>query len=136
MVDVKELRIGNWVYYLGCRAKINSISVSSSCGYVSTFSSGIVTQNQIEPIPLTEDLILKCGFTESYSDSKGYIYSINGVKFLRCFFDIPSFFIETEEDDDLFNRPIDNLHQLQNIYYALIGQELEVEFKRNNYGKK
>lgn len=133
MVDVRELKIGNYVYLQNSKTpyKITEIGYSE-IEYpryeASGISSGAVFRTYVEnlnPIPLTEGLLLKCGFTESHSDSKGYIYSINGVDFLRHFFDTPSFFIETKEED-LFNNPIDNLHQLQNLYFDLIGQELDV----------
>ena len=73
----------------------------------------------LEPILLTEELLLKCGFTELYSDSKGYIYSVNNIEFIRSYFDTPSYFIKTNEENVLFEKPITYLHQLQNIYFAL-----------------
>lgn len=69
---------------------------------------------------------MKCGFTELYSDSKGYIYSVNNIEFIRSYFDTPSYFIKTNEENVLFEKPITYLHQLQNIYFALIGEELKV----------
>lgn len=137
MIDVRELKIGDFVYLQKSKTPYQITELGySEIEYPRYEASGISTEavfrtyiENLYPIPLTEELLLSCGFTESYSDSKGYVYSINGVNFLRCFFDIPSFFIETEEDDDLFNRPIENLHQLQNIYFVLTGKELEVKFQ-------
>ena len=130
MIDVKELRIDNLVM---CKNEICRINMINR-GEVSAIDSDSVKEcfaceimsDRLYPITLTEELILKCGFEELYSDSKGYVYDINGVKFLRCYFDTPSFFIETDENSELFDKPINNLHQLQNIYYYLTGKELEV----------
>lgn len=125
MIDAKELRIGN---YIQLRDKLVMVrGIPNVHKLLIPGEQYAVEVDEFDPIPLTEELLLKCGFTEAYSDSKGYIYSINEVNFLRCFFDIPYIFIETEEDEDLFNRPIENLHQLQNIYFDLTGKELEVE---------
>lgn len=134
MIDVKELRIDNLVMCKNEICRINMIN-RGDVVEVSTIDSDSVKEcfvceimsDRLYPIILTEELLLKCGITEAYSDSKGYIYSINEVKFLRCFFDIPSFFIETKGDDDLFNRPIESLHQLQNLYFDLTGKDLDVE---------
>lgn len=133
MIDVKELRIGNLVICKNEICRINMIN-RGDVVEVSTIDSDSVKEclaceimsDRLYPITLTEELILKCGFEELYSDSKGYVYDINGVKFLRCYFDTPSFFIETDEDNKLFDKPIDNLHQLQNLYFDLTGKELEV----------
>ena len=129
MIDVKELRIGNYVF------PKNDSGKESVIGEIFAINDYLVSikgnHNQydyhlLEPIPLTEELLLKCGFTELYSDSKGYIYSVNNIEFIRSYFDTPSYFIKTNEENVLFEKPIIYLQQLQNIYFALIGKELEV----------
>lgn len=125
MIDAKELRIGNYIQLRDKHVMVGGIP--NMYKLLIPGEQYAVEVEEFDPIPLTEELLLKCGITEAYSDSKGYIYSINEVKFLRCFFDIPSFFIETKGDDDLFNRPIESLHQLQNLYFDLTGKDLDVE---------
>lgn len=126
MIDVKELRLGSYIYDENLYPQ--QVSEITNFNRVCFGSNRIVEDLQnCTPIPLTEELLLKCGFEELYSDSKGYIYGINGVKFLRCYFDTPSFSIETDENSELFDKPIDNLHQLQNLYFALTGKELKIE---------
>lgn len=125
MIDAKELRIGNYIQLRDKHVMVGGIP--NMYKLLIPGEQYAVEVEEFDPIPLTEELLLKCGITEAYSDSKGYIYSINEVKFLRCFFDIPSFFIETKGDDDLFNMPIESLHQLQNLYFDLTGKDLEVE---------
>lgn len=123
MVDAKELRIGNWVSYLGSNTQINSISIGEPCGYVSTFKSGIIIQNQIEPISLTEDLLLKCGFEEKQwgDEDDPPVFYKNGLTISCKTWGKDSFYLNSYDIDVTF------LHQLQNIYYALTGKELEVE---------
>lgn len=120
MVNIEELRIGNWVKYLEDNTQINSISIGEKCGYVSTFKSGVVTQNQIDPIPITEECLLKCGFScldDIYEHGDVEITNIDG-KFLltyNCY------------EYVIAKKPIENLHQLQNLYFSLTGKELEVK---------
>lgn len=80
MIDVKELRIGNYVF------PKNDSGKESVIGEVFAINNYLVSvkgnHNQydyhlLEPIPLTEELLLKCGFTELYSDQRAiYIVSI------------------------------------------------------------
>lgn len=123
MTVVRELRIGNWVSYLGINTQINSISIGESCGYVSTFKSGVVTQNQIEPIHLTEELLLKCGFEKEQwgdEDEPPCFYN-NGVVIDCKTWDMNSFYLSGYDID------VTSLHKLQNIYFCLTGNELDVK---------
>lgn len=73
--------------------------------------------NDIEPIPLTEEILLKCGFNfwggiTSYCDREDFW----SIKMEDGRFEIE--YVELE---------IKHLHQLQNLYFALTGKELEIE---------
>lgn len=126
MVNIEGLRIGNWVSYLGVNTQINSISIKEYVGYVSTFKSVVVTQNQIEPIPLTEELLLKCGFTKEY-----YGFYCDGMEL-----SYGRFLCNNDADKDKLFLSINNaeykisevslkyLHQLQNMYLDLTGKKL------------
>jgi len=142
MVDVKELRIGNWVSYLGNNTRTNSISVGDNGGYVSTFRTGAITQNQIEPISLTEELLLKCGFEwdKAYKAFRSesfcpLICKNDGTDYWRIDTSKEGYhqeydnklYLTSEKEYTVSDKPIEYLHQLQNIYYALTGKELEVE---------
>lgn len=78
-----------------------------------------------EPVPLTEELLLKCGF-----NIECYEYCIKEQRL----FAIEDFWILHNCHNDFYGvmcsnkvvRKIEHLHQLQNIYYALTGEELEV----------
>ena len=85
------------------------------------------TDDRVKPIPLTEELLLKCGFRGSYSNElyinikKGTnLYSL-GYNFIenRCYLDVDFTFIDLDNE-------IKYLHQLQNLYFVLTGEELKI----------
>ena len=70
MVDVRELKIGNYVYLQNSKTpyKITEIGYSE-IEYPKYEASGISSEavfriyvENLNPIPLTEELLLKCGF--------------------------------------------------------------------------
>lgn len=77
-----------------------------------------------EPIPLTEEILLKCGFKWSIyhqahsNDSDSFDYVIDICKeFCRV--------IKYRRNGDVLIH-IKYLHQLQNLYWCLCGEELEI----------
>ncbi len=101
-MEAKELRIGNWVSYKGNLVKW---SRSDFCDNVAIRLSS--------PIPLTEDWLKEFGFIEfnrTFWDRDDF-YAVNMQQgYYRC---------EYLETDILY------VHQLQNIYHAISGKELE-----------
>ena len=130
MVDIKELRIGNYLRYtdtkeIGFVVSINYDDESMKDNFIGIDKretcEGInfLTESRIsnfEPILITPELIQKCGFTHLVNRD---VYILNGF----CF--------EFREGEPiLLNRRLDNLkylHQLQNLYFVLMEEELRVE---------
>lgn len=87
--------------------------------------------DEFEPIPLTAEWLERFGFKEERRDSWG-IYDEFG-------FSIPDFEIERNNSGELrlsvnvgeyhIGKPIEYVHQLQNLYFALTGQELVIKEK-------
>lgn len=75
-----------------------------------------------EPIKLTEELLLKCGFFYD-CDSDTYKISDCTLQIDLSDFEIPEAIVFGES-----LRYIKYLHQMQNLYYALCGKELEIKF--------
>jgi len=121
-----ELRIGNWVEIQGIQSKIILVDTEGCIcenEYCEDFENNNITQN-LQPIPLTEEWLERFGF-----DSVALGYEIDD-RFIT---------LRPEEDEnggfDLFimianiEQPmyityIDYVHQLQNLYFALTGEEL------------
>lgn len=88
--------------------------------------------DEIHPIPLTEEILLKCGFERNMPEDTFIIYnsfefdikSVNGINgqiqlFVFNYGGIGAL------SDSLCH--IKYLHQLQNLYFTLVGIELEIE---------
>lgn len=126
MIKASELRIRNLVFdnYSGVM-EVSSINE----GYVSLrknqkLPEGRYDISSIEPIPLTEEWLIKFGFslTISNRDSGYKQYEINKNGF-DILFSIecncsPECFVENIGIDILY------VHQLQNLYSCLTGEEL------------
>jgi hypothetical protein len=117
MIKPNELRIGNWIeirnekmlpYYY----PVSGHDISTIDDYGEGFEGGNY------PIPLTPELLEKCGFKHHHSSAyytlgKFEIYEENGAFYY-----------------DLFRMrvvKIAYLHKLQNLYFELYDKELEIK---------
>lgn len=151
MIKANELRIGNWIlypkYWGDKPIRVTGISVldrtddssgiyeeylyllgndfltDSNFDEFIDYKNGVLSPMKAEPIPLTEDILLKCGFEYKAKsklgvDSFGEIFiADNGI----CH-------ISDERDTNYsFMAKCEYLHQLQNLYFALTGEELNVK---------
>lgn len=114
MIKANELMIGNIVLNQGKPFRI----------------SGIAEENRMEGfegIPLTPDVLAKCGFVKGPRQSGGYCGYSNGVIKLddHCTFGL----YDGRMDDagtKFYGPPLDYLHHLQNLFFALTGEELKI----------
>lgn len=88
----------------------------------------------ISSIVITEELLLKCGFDRTTYITKGIEIEITYYKLkniviylLHDFFEIE--IITPDGQFNLYKSFEKHLHQLQNLFFALTGQELEVEVR-------
>lgn len=115
MIKANELRIGNWIRVFGGYAKVKLIP----------------SELPIEPIPLTPEILEKCGFVEDRGNywvdlMTHYLELINKLQgWFPVYAQTPELSSEAEQRV-LLNR-IDYLHQLQNLFFALTGTELNID---------
>lgn len=129
VMDVKELRIGNWIeeYF------VNSVVISVTSEHygdgqirlahsVENYPRNIVQARVCNPIPLTKEWFENFGFKYYKGNSRGYYVMRYGnrVKF-RFIKHHDCYMI------DGHNAKIKYVHQLQNLYFALTGEELEIQ---------
>ena len=126
-MNPKELRIGNLVK---CDGRIFEIyCTDKEYPYLNTeeFGVGVVEWDDIEGVPMTEDILLKVGFVKH---DRGYISGVHNTLFsglMKLKFDhmLQSFVFSVGEYSDITR--VQYLHQLQNLYFALTGEELNTE---------
>ncbi len=113
MINKQELRLNNWVQYNGEYCKINSLTNHYSEIANKEDKFVITSHIALTPIPLTEDILLKCGFEKALNGwwDKDEIFSYRDGYFG----------FGTNR-----HTKIDYLHQLQNLYFALTGEELKI----------
>ena len=119
-MKANELRIGNWVM---------SDPQKPYKWVMCDFSEWYEDHNSHEygdhtyPIPLTEDWLKKFGF-ETH-DHHDYFIDISKIGEIHSWFSIFSgdeFYYINE-----FDVKISYVHQLQNLYFALTGEELKID---------
>jgi len=137
-MDVRELRIGNLVKSGDFEVVVESI-YDKSISYTNNWGDKSVSFD-FEPIPLTEEWLLKFGFRGDSTDegvkvglslfresnSTKYISTL--LKYINTASPIT---ITFRNDSDCiyldYNTKLSDckhVHQLQNLYFALTGQEL------------
>lgn len=129
MIQANELRIGNYVneYYWNNIKNCYSLELIKIKGIYETHivcnEEDAYNLSELKPIPLTEEILFKCGFVEEYEDEEDNSYFVNSsVEIMKVLFK-QEFFLENIDNISL---KIKYLHQLQNLYFALIGKELEI----------
>jgi hypothetical protein len=119
MITANELRIGNYVYLKWSNEyrKTNILDIKDIA------ENKDYIQEQVEPIPLTPDLLLKSGFTKGELLPSGHTIFANNQYSSFAVCQTPGGYFLT---DYVYDVKIYSLHHLQNLYYCLIGQELQI----------
>lgn len=115
-MNCKELRVGNYVY---CKGIIDEVLGIGDNDYYTEKHYHGVRDEDLTPIPLTDKILLKCGF--KIGKENNYILhdliEIVETDYGNTFF-LMSNFIKSD---------VKYLHQLQNLYFALTNKELNYE---------
>lgn len=118
-LSAQELRIGNYIN-LDYPVSEDSKLVIVDIFHINEISKG---QDKFKPIPLTEEWLLKFGFKEGVLENGNYKITIS-------FYDIWRFRYQEKEgygDADCYLENYWSVHELQNLYFALCGEELNLK---------
>jgi hypothetical protein len=127
-MDSKELRLGNLFQDKYTKQVIEVMELSKE---KILFSGNFKGKWQAEPIPLTEEWLVKFGFENRYLShlvlkEEYYCYCYNKVKGLYI-----QVFVYDEKDKvvdaEYLTPTINYVHELQNLYYALTKKELTIK---------
>tara|TARA_R110000803_G_scaffold121456_1_gene189570 strand:- start:214 stop:630 length:417 start_codon:yes stop_codon:yes gene_type:complete len=138
-MKAKELRIGNLVH-----SKADTVIMMSGWElYNMTVNENTNSETFLKPIPLTEEWLLKFGFDKpckyDWYNKRYNTTCIEANEEMTVSWNIKSkrlsIFDSMEETDmvNILSHPIycaqdlDYVHQLQNLYFALTGEELEIK---------
>lgn len=142
MIYIRELRVGNLVKFMSKIAKVKGVfyktNKNTSLPVLIIDNDGVfheLSECAICPIKLTQDVLIECGFSESLVhndvlfktvidgcaslsfDLKTNILSLNAFKLLK----------DGEYEKGKINLShIITLHQLQNLYFILTGNDLSI----------
>lgn len=133
MINKTEIRLGNWVIENkngnDCYAQIEGIKLvdaeNTNCIIETQYQTTPI--EYISPIPLTEEILLKCGFENIYKSE--YRNKFDHNKLLYIGYDFSLCEDKSMEGFRYYGKYISHikyLHQLQNLYWCLCGEELEI----------
>lgn len=133
-MKASELRLGNFIQdKFGVTDVVRELN-----NLISDRVNVDIYDDYFSPIPLTEDWLVKFGFSGNEMIAEGLIngYSLKYIdygEFSNKFVIVQAsegYYLAEDGDFELFvypsSRPFRFLHQLQNLYFALTGQELTI----------
>ena len=119
-IKANELRVNNIVLVKG---KIDTLHRVGDNDYISENYGHGIDNVDLEPIPLTEEILLKCDLTPFGTEKilwgcndfyiriiKNYVYKV----------EVKGYYM-------YLNYKLEHLHQLQNLYFALTNEELNIK---------
>lgn len=129
MIQPNELRLGNYVSQLGAVCQVVAVSAKiNDSVYISqlgdTRSEGF-TPESIDPIPLSDEWLAKFGFDDD--GFRQYTLLNWGVKVVESLASKGSWIIYQgflRQFQEI--AEVQYIHQLQNLYFALTGEELKL----------
>ena len=124
-----ELKIGNWVYNSTTRNNMQVYPMMIPQLYNIEKERGSLKDSNINPITLSEEILLKCGFEKD--DTGVDMFDQDYHEWCQKEFPIIGVLCQNETKEYLFDENTDTLrirylHQLQNLYFSLTQKELEV----------
>lgn len=143
----QDLRIGNFIEYHSFEGDGGFYEIEQICkdsegfkGYYIVFRNGsfkvsieeneLIQDRMIQPIPLTEEWLLKFGFEKDGTMSGCYNYEFENIRILKSFINKDSDYSVCPigvSPSTLSIAKLKHVHQLQNLYHALTGEELTIQ---------
>ena len=131
-MEATELRIGNLVYNDRVTNSITAINTHSVTLLTPQGNEISASLELIKPIPLTSEWLEKFGFDPAYHKLTGEHshlptrYNLNGFQIYIQYYhgSEETCYYELEMNPAI---EIKHIHQIQNIYFALTGEELTIK---------
>jgi hypothetical protein len=123
MIDTKELRIGNLLAPLGFDVSTCIVTGVSNDGIFVDGVPGmrLLDYSEVEPITITPEWLERLGFEKIEHRIEGTIYKKNWLRFT-------GYGAVTDwRGGAISSEHVIYIHQLQNLYHALTGEELTIK---------
>jgi len=135
MIDKRELRIGNYVFYELTFHVITGIMEHTIMHAWMAGGSGPIgagyytTEEELEPIPLDEDWLIRLGFTKKGEDKWQWVSAFCKDTNISIILDNGQFYILFDTLDPMCPReePVHTVHNLQNIFIDIDNKYLTWE---------
>jgi hypothetical protein len=114
MIHANDLRIGNWVAFKGLW--IAEVEKFTAVSITIRGNKGFFDIESFEGIELCDDVFKNAGFVHSFVNENWETYRLDRIEFSKM-----------KDGYGYDIAKIKHLHQLQNLYYALTGQELNIQ---------
>jgi len=129
MVKANELRIGNKIKVYNDVATVDGVDSTTiyTTGYFDDerlLGNCDCSFETAQPIPLTPEILEKCGF--QLAPQRISIYEKGLLRLWLGHTGCIAYLINKDTRESHYIRDIQHLHQLQNVYYALTGEELSI----------
>lgn len=126
MIKSNELRIGNICLRKNKHTEIETIHEFTASCILDISSNGINSSFIYEPIPLTEEILLKCGFKKSNDLDNFYHLEVLN-QWTRIYFNPKHKVCALSVHHHEIMIKIQYLHQLQNLIFSLTQKELTIQ---------
>jgi hypothetical protein len=131
-MEARELRIGNYIQHFDNIIKVDTIKKDPAYYLVyGYFLNGHTSAgNQIDaftPIPLTKEWLLKFGFKKREGNNFCWDLGSFTIGWYGNCYATWVIILQQENNDLRFHSQIKFIHQLQNLYFALTGEELIIK---------
>lgn len=136
MIPIQDLRVGNvfWEDYGGYKIvtgiSCNNVGLAPNSVLGRAINGAISGQfscEHIQGVPISEDILIACGFEKDDEEGGSWLSKDNGVPF---FFRMKIYFLNNKYRwfiNHVSYVEIKYLHQLMNLYYALCGKEINYQ---------
>lgn len=119
MIQAHELRIGNWVkVYDDHTTRCKGIELDRFVFTNKSFADDAAPLKEVDPILLTPEILTNCGLLD-----KVWIKTYTPVSIKQT---PEGYDVITKGDEKI--AALKYVHQLQNLYFALTGLELEIHW--------
>jgi hypothetical protein len=132
-MEKEDLKIGNIIWRPCCNDEIVEIRENGIIGLDKL--RGLISFNELKPITLTKELLLKNGFKENgnyleYTNNEDELYIEFLGKYIRIgharMYHCPEDVTECECSSEI-DLPSPFVHTLQNIWYLLTNKNLKID---------